>query len=272
MEHPTAPSLSYPTVFQGLGIVLLFIFLSMLSGLLIRVGYFAGHPVWIDFMEMIGYLLAAGGTLLLVIRVKTRGYGERPALVHKRANPVNHILVLVLTILGLLVIDPLTNLIPMPEEVEELFEQMFSKSVPAFFTAVILAPVLEELIFRGIVLEGFLKNYSPVKAILLANVLFGLAHLNPWQFVGAFLMGILISWVYYKTRNLVLPVLMHLLNNLLSFLFLYLSDVSFAEATLRDFFASPLVYYTLVGISAVLLIVFFSYSARLFPLGETDKK
>lgn len=179
MDHTNAPSLSYPTVFQGLGIVLMFIFLSMMSGLLVSVGHFAGHPVWIDFMEMIGYLLAAGGTLLVVIWIKTRAYGERPALVHKRANPVNHMVVLVLTILSLLVIDPLTNLIPMPEGVKELFEQMFSKSVPAFFTAVILAPVLEELIFRGIVLEGFLKNYSPVKAILLTNVLFGLAHLNP---------------------------------------------------------------------------------------------
>jgi hypothetical protein len=125
---------------------------------------------------------------------------------------------------------------------------------------------LEELIFRGIVLEGFLKNYSPVKAILLTNVLFGLAHLNPWQFAGAFLMGILISWVYYKTKNLLLPVLMHLLNNLLSFLFLYLSDVSFAEATLRDFFASPGAYYALVGGSALLLVLFFSFSYRLFPV------
>jgi hypothetical protein len=266
MEPTNARSSHYPTLFQGLGIVLLFFFLSMLSGLLAGLGYFSGKPVWIDFMEMMGYLLAAGGTLFFVIRVKTRGYGERPALVHKKSHPINVLIVLVLTVMGLLVIDPLTNLIPMPEEVRELFEQMFSKSVPAFFTAVVFAPILEELIFRGIVLEGFLKNYSPVKAILLTNVLFGLAHLNPWQFAGAFLMGILISWVYYKTKNLLLPVLMHLLNNLLSFLFLYLSDVSFAEATLRDFFASPGAYYALVGGSALLLVLFFSFSYRLFPV------
>jgi membrane protease YdiL (CAAX protease family) len=266
MEPTNTPSSYYPTVFQGLGIVLLFIFLSMLTGILISLGYFSGKPLWIDFMEMMGYLLAAGGTLLLVIRIKTRGYGERPAFVHRKVNPANHLVVLILTIMGLLVIDPLTNIIPMPDNVKELFEQMFSKTVPAFFTAVIFAPILEELIFRGIVLEGFLKNYSPVKAILLTNVLFGLAHLNPWQFVGAFLMGILISWVYYKTRNLVLPVLMHFLNNLLSYLFLYLSDVSFTEATLRDFFARPGVYYSLVGGSAILLALFFLFSYRLFPV------
>ena len=269
MEQTNGPSSHYPTVFQGLGIVLLFFFLSMLSGLIASLGYFSGKPAWIDFMEMMGYLLAAGGTLLFVIRVKTRGYGERPALVHKKAHPVNVLIVLVLTVMGLLVIDPLTNLIPMPEEVRKLFDQMFSKSVPAFFTAVIFAPILEELIFRGIVLEGFLKNYSPVKAIVLTNVLFGLAHMNPWQFVGAFLMGILISWVYFKTRNLFLPVLMHFLNNLLSFLFLYFSDVSFSEATLRDFFNTPGVYYALVGGSVIVLALFFIFSYRLFPVRRT---
>src|SRR6056297_3388578 len=272
MEKKGPSPVYYPTIPQGFGIVLLFIMLSMLTGLLISLGHLSGEAGLIDFMEMLGYMLAAGGTLLLIIRVKTLVYNDKPALRHEQAPNSTYMMSIVLTLLGILAIDPLTNLIPMPEGIKELFEQMFSKTVPAFFTAVIFAPVLEEMIFRGIVLEGFLKNYSPVKAIIWTNVLFGLAHLNPWQFVGAFLMGILISWVYYKTRNLVLPVLMHLLNNLLSFLFLYLSDVSFAEATLRDFFASPLVYYTLVGISAVLLIVFFSYSARLFPLGETDKK
>jgi len=269
MEPTNAPFSHYPTVFQGLGIVLLFIFLSILSGLIMRLGYFSGKPVWIDFMEMMGYLLAAGGTLLFVIRIKTRGYGERPALIHRKVHSINYLIVMILTIMGLLVIDPLTNIIPMPDDVKELFEQMFSKSVPAFFTAVILAPILEELIFRGIVLEGFLKNYSPVKAILLTNLLFGFAHLNPWQFVGAFLMGILISWVYFKTRNLLLPVLMHFLNNLLSFFFLYFSDVSFSEATLRDFFNTPGVYYALFGGSVIVLTLFFIFSYRLFPVGRT---
>lgn len=45
---------------------------------------------------------------------------------------------------------------------------------------VIAAPVLEELIFRGMMLEGLLKKYSPVTSIIISSILFGVAHLNPW--------------------------------------------------------------------------------------------
>lgn len=271
MEQKGPSPFYYPTIFQGFGIVLLFITLSMLTGLLISLGYLSGHAGFIDFMEMLGYILAAGGTLLLIVRVKKRVYSDKPALRHEQARPATYIWSIVLTLLGILAIDPMTNLIPMPEGVKELFEQMFSKTVPAFFTAVIFAPVLEELIFRGIVLEGFLKNYSPVKAIIWTNVLFGLAHLNPWQFIGAFLMGILISWVYYKTRNLVLPVAMHMLSNLISYLFLYLSDVPFSEASLKDVFSTPAIYYGLVIGAVLLLVLFFVFFSRLFPVGQGQK-
>jgi len=268
MENQKYLSPHYPNLIQGFGIVLVFIFLSMLTALLIGLGYLSGSVALIDFMEMLGYLLAAGGTLLLVIRTKAKGYGEIPVFRHRRARPGNHGVVLILTLLAIIVVDPLTNLIPMPEEIQKMFEEMFSKTVPAFFTAVIFAPVLEELIFRGIVLEGFLKNYSPVKAIVWTNVLFGLAHLNPWQFVGAFLVGLLISWVYYKTRNLVLPILMHLVNNLTSFLFLYLADGPLSEISLKNMFSSPSGYYAMVLGGLLLLALFFAFSSRIFPVGQ----
>jgi len=271
MEKKGPSPFFYPTIPQGFGIVLLFIMLSMLTGLLISLGYLSGNAVFVDFMEMLGYLLAAGGTLLLIIRVKTRVYSDKPALHHEPAQSSTFIWAIVLTLLGILAVDPLTNLIPMPEGVKKLFEQMFSKTAPAFFTAVIFAPVLEELIFRGVVLQGFLRNYSPVKAIIWTNVLFGLAHLNPWQFIGAFLMGILISWMYYKTRNLILPVAMHMLNNVISYLFLYLSDVPFSEASLKDVFATPTLYYGLVLGAVLLLVLFFTFSSRLFPVSQEEK-
>jgi len=271
MEKQTPSAYYYPTIFQGFGILLLFILLSMLSGLVISLGYLTGSEPWIDFIEMLGYVLAAGGTLLWIVRLKMRVYFEKPTFRHKQAPSYVYLLAVVLTLLAIVVIDPLTELIPMPESIRDMFERMFSKTVPAFFTAVIVAPVLEELIFRGIVLEGFLKNYSPLKAILWTNVLFGLAHLNPWQFIGAFLMGILISWVYYKTRNLILPVAMHLLNNLISYLFLYLSDVPFSQASLKDIFPSPSLYYGLIAGAALLLVLFFVYSSRLIPEKLNEK-
>ena len=262
----------YPRIPQGFGIVLIFIFLSMITGVLISLGGFARNEVVLDIVELFGYLVAAGGTLLVIIQLKTRVYANRPAFIHLRVTPADYIIILILTVLVIIVIDPLTNLFPVPERLRELFESMFSKTVPAFLTAVILAPVLEELIFRGIVLEGFLRNYSPVKAIIWTNLLFGLAHLNPWQFIGAFLMGIFISWVYYKTRNLVLPVFIHLINNLVSYLFLYFTNKPVMEASLRDVFTGSSEYYTMVIACVFLLVLFFLFSGRIFPIRPLSGK
>lgn len=229
----------------------------------------------VDILKLMGYFVAAGGTLLIAKHIKTRVYANKPAFRNHKVTPADYIIILMLTVLVIIVIDPLTNLFPVPEKFHDLFETMFSKTVPAFITVVIVAPLLEELIFRGIILEGFLRNYSPVKAILWTNLLFGLAHMNPWQFVGAFLMGIFISWVYYKSRNLALPVFIHFINNLTSYLFLYFTNKPVMEASLRDVFTGSSGYYTLIIACVILLGLFFMFSGRIFPVkplsvGSTD--
>ena len=269
MENPTPSPSAYPTLYQGFGILLLFFILSMGAGLFISLGHLSGSTVLMDWLKMVGYFLSAGGTLFVIARIKSRVNGEKTVLRSESTSPLNYLIVVILTFLAVVVIDPLTSLLPMPEDIRELFNQLFGLTIPAFITAVILAPVLEELIFRGIVLEGFLRNYSPVKAIFWTNVLFGLAHLNPWQFMGAFLMGILISWVYYKTRNLLLPVLMHFVNNLGGFLFIYITRAPAAEASLEDIFSSLLPYYILVITGAIILILFFWFSPKLFPVRQS---
>ena len=120
------------------------------------------------------------------------------------------------------IITPVVNLIPMPEVFKEIF--VFNPNLCTFLTIVIAAPLLEELIFRGVMLDGLLKRYSPVKAILVSSILFGFVHLNPWQFVGAFLIGVFIGWIYYHTRSLSLAIIIHAVNNFVSFLFVFIGE------------------------------------------------
>lgn len=64
-----------------------------------------------------------------------------------------------------------------------------------FLVIVILGPILEELLFRGVILHGFLRNYSRRKAVVASALLFGVYHVNPWQAVGASVLGLLFgSW------------------------------------------------------------------------------
>jgi membrane protease YdiL (CAAX protease family) len=94
-----------------------------------------------------------------------------------------------------------------------------------FAALVIAAPILEELIFRGIMLDGLLKIYSPVKAIVISSLFFGLIHLNPWQFVGGALVGGFMGWVYYHTRSVLATILIHASFNLTAFSLGYFIDI-----------------------------------------------
>ncbi|MCK9414323.1 MAG: CPBP family intramembrane metalloprotease [Prolixibacteraceae bacterium] len=90
---------------------------------------------------------------------------------------------------------------------------------PLTISALIVAPVFEEILMRGIVLEAFLRKYGPVMAIFLSALFFGLFHMNGPQFVNAFLIGLFLGFVYYSTRSLILCIAIHATNNSIAFLY-----------------------------------------------------
>ena len=93
-----------------------------------------------------------------------------------------------------------------------MFEQLFIVAIlyigiiPAFF---------EELLFRGIILDGLNKNYSKKKAIILSALLFGLIHMNPWQFIAGFIIGLIAAWICLETKSILLCMYIHLFNNVM---------------------------------------------------------
>ncbi|EJL75273.1 CPBP family intramembrane glutamic endopeptidase [Chryseobacterium populi] len=113
-----------------------------------------------------------------------------------------------------------------------LMNQLTDDKAVMIITAVIMAPIFEEIIFRGIIQKGLMnKGVEPWKAIVFSSVIFGLVHGNPWQFVGAVLLGCVLGLVYFKTKSLLLPMLLHGFNNLCSsLLIIYTKNESFSEA------------------------------------------
>mgnify|MGYP002231536201 FL=1 len=87
-----------------------------------------------------------------------------------------------------------------------------------FMIAVIAAPVVEEILFRGIVLRSMWKFAPAWASILISSVLFGAYHLNIVQAAYATLMGIAAGILYEKKRNLLFPILVHFANNLITML------------------------------------------------------
>ena len=125
----------------------------------------------------------------------------------------------------------------MSEGIEKLLTQLLGN--PFGYVAVgILAPLAEEVVFRGAVLRTLLKmldeNWYWI-AILISALIFGGVHGNDAQFVHATLIGLLIGWMYYKTKSIVPGVVFHWVNNSIAYV-LYNLMPNTQNATLVEIF------------------------------------
>ena len=111
-------------------------------------------------------------------------------------------------------------------------------------------PDILELLFRGGATKALLERYSPRKAIFLSALLFGVFHLNPAQIVAAFFGGLLLAWVYYRTRSLIPCILIHIVNNSISVML----SLTYPDAdTIRDVTGTT-PYYLLIAVAAMVFV------------------
>jgi len=108
-------------------------------------------------------------------------------------------------------------ILPVPEWFSKLFEVLMTDQILilAIISVGIIPAFTEELFFRGLILDGLKNNYSKRKAIVISALLFGLIHLNPWQFYGAFIIGLISAWICIETNSILLCIYIHLFNNTL---------------------------------------------------------
>lgn len=86
------------------------------------------------------------------------------------------------------------------------------------FYVIFLAPVTEELIFRGVMYKKLGNSLPFLGANLLQAVVFGIYHWNIVQGIYAFSIGLLLGWIHHKFKTLLAPILLHIIINASSFL------------------------------------------------------
>lgn len=113
--------------------------------------------------------------------------------------------------LSLLDVDPLFQ----GDELER--RQQFFSGIAGALNACIFGPIMEEICFRGLVLDGLLKTRCrPWLAILISALLFALLHGLGANFVTALLFGILVGWLYWRTGSIIPGIIIHITNNSLT--------------------------------------------------------
>ncbi|AEB74786.1 CAAX protease [Clostridium botulinum] len=87
-------------------------------------------------------------------------------------------------------------------------------NIYAFILGVILAPIMEELIFRGIMFNRLKMRWGAGPAIIISSIIFGMLHMD-LAIIGAVLFGIMMCILYMKTRNIITTMTVHFINNLI---------------------------------------------------------
>lgn len=146
----------------------------------------------------------------------------------------------------------LSGIITIFDGFEEVAEALYGGSLLVEFLAIaVAAPLIEELIFRGLVYQRIRRLSGVRMAVILSALYFGVYHMNIVQGIYAFLLGGLLAWVYEKYQTLWAPILFHASANLLSVIF---SEWSFgyrmtvAGVIFEIFISTVLMIYAIIRV------------------------
>ena len=199
-------------------------FVLSLPKLLLK--YVNGPIVYIlTWMIFIGGYVAV--TFILFTYLQRR-HPERKIIWRPKGKEINTIIIgfIVLMAAKMIIGSFMTQQTANDAAIEKLFKISVNTSFMMVFMTAIAAPVVEELVFRGFLMDYFFTD-QPIFAILLSGLIFGSIHASTnfisWLMYGV--MGIILSATYNKKKKLAATISLHFLNNLLPSIVFLLSSL-----------------------------------------------
>ena len=210
---------AFPNLLDMVVLLALFAASSLLAALCVsRLGWPmtpSDTPAWSRTLFVL-YVIQMGTMILATLGYRRlRGGTHRVASLSWRGLDPLPLLWGVAVVLAVgIVLEPLLDalecdLFPLPE---------IGHGGWALLSAVAAAPLLEELLCRGLLLESLRARYGVVTAWAGSSLFFAVIHLQPAQAVNAFVTGLLLGFLCLATRSLWMPVLLHAFNNALALL------------------------------------------------------
>ena len=164
------------------------------------------------------YVISMGMTLLLVTLLEKKQYGIIKRIERKTSgfDPVSILLGVIVLIALSIVQMPLCKLLP-PRDFE------VGDGAFMLLTIVIIAPIFEEIIFRGRLYNMLSNKLSPVFSAVISALAFGAVHLSPIVIIEGFFAGFVFSYFYVHRRSIIAPIILHVCNNALAYALIVLS-------------------------------------------------
>ncbi len=179
------------------------------------------------------------------VRRGNRGFGHYAA---RGLNPVLILWGLLLMLAVNIVLEPLLQLFPpIPD--------LYGRGFKTILLTVVLAPVAEEFLCRGILLDAARARGGVLYGLLFSSLFFGIIHFYPAAVVNAFVMGLVLGFIYLRADSLYIVVILHAFNNALALLFLMLG---YGDKTLGEMLVSgghSTLYAVIYGVALVIFLV-----------------
>ncbi len=231
-------------------------FIYMLIGILAASAAAAVAPEVYETHPMMWTLIAALITIpFCVLQMKKEGHfeSERP----EKAGFRDWILLGILASSACIALNywiELSGLMEIFTGFDEVSEKLYGGSLlEEILVIVIAAPLVEELMFRGLVYRGWKKLLGGKIALLLAALFFGVYHRNVVQGLYAFLLGLLLIYVYELFETILAPILFHMAANAVSVYMTECLDMHWVKRNVGTELGFTMIF-TLLGFGAWLLL------------------
>lgn len=224
---------------------------SLLTGILQKIG-----SVSVGFGSFLGYVIQFSLVIIFGLFQRKIRSPKGTRLLKFGLAKLDFVIILWGTIMVLatgVVIEPLLNLFP--ETYWDRLGNIMAAGGWMMFTSIVIAPIMEEILFRGILQDALMRKYGVFVGILIASAVFGIVHLIPQQVVNAFMIGIVLGYIYYRTGALLPVILIHCINNAISYFTWMLNGETLLST--REQMGNDTLYFTVYGIACVLFVIGF---------------
>lgn len=204
-------------------------------------------------------------TLLLLLMAYERvAYGSLPTVGWRRSgfNPTKVLMGVVLLVASSIATSPLQKWLDSDVRV-------FPDGEWTLLVAVVAAPILEELIFRGRLISIFRREMPLSLAVVLSSLMFAAAHGSFAVGVDAFLAGLIMSYFYLRSGSIILPIILHICNNAVAY---SLTVLSYRGEGIADIFSSSSSFLIVYAVSLVVVALGFGHIIRFFFKVDTTHK
>ena len=129
------------------------------------------------------------------------------------------------------------------------------QNIIIFLSISILTPVVEELFFRGLLIDLLYRKFTKYSSVILSSIVFAILHVD---LLGALIFGIILGFIYIRTESLSIPIFIHIANNTIVSIIAAIDEMGIydIEKEINHLFAANSLIFLLLT-SVLLLISYF---------------